>query len=276
MSIAAQAQLAETFRARHRAGAPLLLPNAWDGASARLLASAGFDMLATTSAGVAWALGYADGEAAPWSEVMAATARIVRAARGAVTADIEAGYAESARSLTARIHDVIATGAIGVNLEDGAPGDPTRLLSLDEAAARIKAARQAADTAQVPIVINARIDLFLASRGRDLSRFVEAVARGRAYLAAGADCVYPISLGTLDAIARFVDAIKAPVNIMAHAGTPPLAELARIGVARVSTASTIATAAMDRTLQIAKALRTGRFETLAASLTYPDIQKLFA
>jgi len=272
-----QIEHAEAFRARHRRGPPLLLPNAWDGASARIFAAQGFEAIATTSAGLAWALGYADGEKAPWDEVVAATARIVRAARGPVTADIEAGYAETPSALAAHIAEIIRAGAVGVNLEDGAPGDPTRLLEIEAAADRIRAARGAATNAGVPIVINARIDLFLASRGRDLTRFDEAVARGRAYLAAGADCVFPIGLSAPDAIARLVASLAAPVNVMALPHGPSLAELEHIGVARVSTASGIAAASLDATLRIARELRTtGRFDTLAASLTYPEIQKLFA
>jgi 2-methylisocitrate lyase-like PEP mutase family enzyme len=277
ISVAEQAQLAETFRARHHRAPPLLLPNAWDGASARILAGAGFDMLATTSAGVAWSLGYADGEAAPWPEVVAATARIVRAGRCAVTADIEAGYAPTPEFLATRIAEVIGIGAVGVNLEDGTPGDPTRLLPLEEAAMRLRTARAAATAVGVPIVINARIDLFLASRGRDLSRFDEAIERGRAYLAAGADCLYPIGLSAPQSIARFVKALGAPVNLMAHAGGPTLAELEQLGVARVSTASGIAAAALGTTIGIGKELlETGRFDALASPLTYPEIQKLFA
>lgn len=277
MNVATQVRRAEAFRARHHRAPPLLLPNAWDGASARIFAAAGFETIATTSAGVAWSLGYADGEKAPWDEVVAATARIVRAANCAVTADVEGGYAETPAALAAHITALLRTGIVGVNLEDGAPGDPTRLLALDDATARLRAARAAADAFGVPMVINARVDIFLARRGRDLTRFDEAVMRGRAYLAAGADCVYPIGLGALDAITRFAAAVKAPVNIMAHAETPPLAELGRIGVARVSTASTVATAALDRTLAIATALHaSGRFEALAAPLSYGEIQKLFA
>jgi 2-methylisocitrate lyase-like PEP mutase family enzyme len=273
-----QAKLADVFRARHHAAPPLLLPNAWDGASARILVAAGFDMIATTSAGMAWAVGYADGEAAPWTDVLAATARIVRAARGhAVTADIEGGYAPTPDALAARITEVIRTGIVGVNLEDGFPGDPAQLLSLDEAAARIRAARGAAIAAGVPIVINARIDLFLASRGRDLSRFDEAVTHARAYLAAGADCLYPIGLSALEAIARFVVAVDAPVNIMAQAGGVPLRHLEELGVARVSTASAIAVASLEATDRIAQELQaTGRFDRLGSLLTYRDIQQLFA
>ncbi len=273
-----QARLAEAFRARHHRAPPLLLPNAWDGASARILAAAGFDMIATTSAGMAWALGYADGEAAPWSDVLAATRRVVRAARGRpVTADIEAGYAATPDALAARMTEVIRTGIVGVNLEDGSPGEPARVLSLDKATVRLRAARAAATAACVPIVINARIDLFLPSRGRDLSRFDEAVARARAYLAAGADCLYPIGLSAPEAIARFVAAVEAPVNIMAQTGAPPLQQLGELGVARISTASAIAVAALETTERIARELHaTGRFDRLDSRLTYRDIQKLFA
>ncbi|MGB3498142.1 MAG: isocitrate lyase/phosphoenolpyruvate mutase family protein, partial [Rhodanobacter lindaniclasticus] len=142
----AQIELAQTFRRMHDRTRVLLLPNAWDALSARLFAQRGFAALATTSAGVAWSLGYADGEQAPLDEVLAATARIVRAAAVPVTADIETGYGETPEEVAATVRAVIATGVVGINLEDGMPGHgPLRETS--EAAARVRAARAAADTA---------------------------------------------------------------------------------------------------------------------------------
>src|ERR1700740_241778 len=141
MDPAQQVQQAEIFRAKHRGPPLLLLPNAWDAMSARIFVAAGFEAVATTSGGVAWALGYADGEQTPWAEVVAATARIVRAARVPVTADIEAGYGETPAEVGAHVAEIIETGVVGINLEDGLHG-PIR--STEDAVARLCAARAAA------------------------------------------------------------------------------------------------------------------------------------
>jgi 2-methylisocitrate lyase-like PEP mutase family enzyme len=282
MNQAEQAVKAERFRAMHRGPGLLLLPNAWDAISARIIVAAGFPAIATTSGGVAWALGYADGEAAPWDEVVAATARIARAVGVPVTADIETGYGDTPAELGRSIGDIIGAGAIGVNLEDGVrpnkyqPDSPP-IRSLADAVARIQAAREAASSAGVPIVINARTDLYIKNIGDDESRFDEAVARGRAYLAAGADCVYPISLRDPATIARLVKALGAPVNINVRAGLPNVAELEALGVRRASTATALPLMAMGLVREAAVELRAAqRFDAIAPAMTHADAQQLFA
>lgn len=282
MSQAEQAVKAELFRAMHRGPRLLLLPNAWDAMSARLIVDAGFPAIATTSGGVAWALGYPDGEATPWEEVVTATGRIARAVETPVTADIEAGYGATPEAVGRSIADIIAAGAVGVNLEDGLrPGEypvgarPIR--SIEDAAARIAAAREAAEVAGVPIVINARTDLYIKNIGDEAGRFDEAVARGRAYLAAGADCFYPIGLRDAETMGRFVKALDAPININVRAGYPTIAELEALGVARASTATAVALMAMGYVRQVAERLRaTHRFDGLNPSITHPEAQLLFA
>jgi 2-methylisocitrate lyase-like PEP mutase family enzyme len=271
-----QAQQAELFRNKHRGPRLLLLPNAWDAMSARVFVAAGFDAIATTSGGVAWSLGYADGEQTPWAEVVAATARIVRAVRVPVTADIEAGYGETADAVMRSVAEIIAAGAVGVNLEDGTTHGPVPIRNPADAADRIRAAREAAKAAGVPIVINGRTDLYLRNIGDEASRFDETVERGRAYLAAGADCVYPIGLRDPATIGRLVKALGAPININVRAGSPSVAELEALGVARASTASQVALMAMSLTRQVADDLRTtGRFDTLAPAMSQADAQRLF-
>lgn len=275
MNPAEQAKQAELFRSKHRGPRLLLLPNAWDAMSARVFVAAGFGAIATTSGGVAWSLGYADGERAPWSEVVAATARIVRAAGVPVTADIEAGYGETPDAVMRSVAEIIEAGAVGVNLEDGVRG-PTPIRSLTDAADRIRAAREAAKAAAVPIVINARTDLYLRNIGDEASRCDETVERGRAYLAAGADCVYPITLRDPATMGRLVKALAAPININVRAGSPSVAELEALGVARASTASQVALMALSVTRQTADELRsTGRFDTLAPGIMQIDAQRLF-
>lgn len=276
MNAAEQAQQAELFRSKHHGPRLLLLPNAWDAMSARVFVAAGFDAIATTSGGVAWSLGYADGEQAPWHEVVAATARIVRVAGVPVTADIEAGYGETPDAVMHSVSEIIKAGAAGVNLEDGALRGPAPIRSLADAADRVRAAREAAKAAGVPIVINARTDLYLRNIGEEASRFDETIERGRAYLAAGADCVYPITLRDPATIGRLVKALAAPINVNVRAGSPSVAELEALGVARASTASQVALMVVSVTRQIADDLRaTGRFDKLAPAVTQADAQRLF-
>jgi len=282
MNQAQQAVKAELFRAMHSGPHLLLLPNAWDAISARIIVGAGFPAIATTSGGVAWALGYVDGEAAPWDEVVAATARIARAVAAPVTADIESGYGDTPDAVGRSIGDIIRAGAVGVNLEDGLrpaevkPGSPP-IRSLDDAAARIGAAREAASAAGVPIVINARTDLYIKNIGDDESRFDKTVARGRAYLAAGADCIYPIALRDPETIGRLVKALAAPVNIMVRAGLPGVAELEALGVARASTATALPLMAMGMVRQVAEQLRaTHRFDAVHPAMTHAEAQLLLA
>jgi 2-methylisocitrate lyase-like PEP mutase family enzyme len=272
-----QKTMAEAFRRAHQAPPLLLLPNAWDAMSARLFEAAGFGAIATTSGGLAWALGYADGEQTPWNEVVAATARIVRVVRVPVTADIEAGFGTSPNDVARSVTDIINTGVVGINLEDSTARADQPIRSMADAVARIRAARAAADAAGVPIVINARVDLYLKNVGDPQSRFSETVERGKAYLAAGADCIFPFALADMETIARLVKAVGGPVNIVARAGSPPAAELERIGVARISIASGATMAAMSLIEKIGKELRsTGRFDLLAHSINRADVQKMFA
>lgn len=277
MSQAEQAAKAELFRAMHSGPRLLLLPNAWDAISARIVVGAGYSAIATTSGGVAWTLGYADGEAAPWDEVVAATARIARAVAVPVTADIETGYGDNPDAVARSIRDIIGAGAVGVNLEDGLRSGPAAIRKIDDAAARIRAARAAASAAGVPIVINARTDLYTKNIGDEAGRFDEAAARGRAYLAAGADCFYPIGLRDTETIRRLVAGVAAPVNINVRAGYPGIAELEALGVRRASTATQLPLIAMGALRQVLEQMRaTRRFDALTPAMSHPEAQHLFA
>jgi 2-methylisocitrate lyase-like PEP mutase family enzyme len=220
----------ELLRSLHVPGSPLVLPNAWDAASARAVVAAGFPVVATTSAGVADALGYDDHEAAPVDEMLGAAARIARAVDVPVTVDAEAGYGLAPEAFV----DALArVGAAGCNLEDTDHADET-LVEPKRRAAGLAAVRAAADARGYRLIVNARIDVFLADRERPQAELVDdAVARANAYLAAGADCVYPIFLHEDEALAAFVGAVDGPVNVLAMQA-PPLGRLAELGVARVS------------------------------------------
>jgi 2-methylisocitrate lyase-like PEP mutase family enzyme len=226
----------DLLRSLHRPGAPLLLPNAWDVATARAVVAAGFPVVATTSAGVAAALGYDDHERAPADEMLAAAARIARGVEVPVTVDAEAGYGMEPGELVAALR---SAGAAGCNLEDtdhaaGSLRDP------DRHAEWLRAVRQAASADGYRLVINARVDVFLgpllagAGPGTQEERVPEALRRANAYLEAGVDCVYPIVLWEMDALRRFVSEVRGPVNVVRLPQAPALAELAALGVARVS------------------------------------------
>jgi 2-methylisocitrate lyase-like PEP mutase family enzyme len=218
---------AEPLRSLHVPGRPLVLPNIWDAGTARLVVEAGFPVVATSSAAVAESLGYADHQSADADEMFAAARRITRAVDVPVTVDAEAGYGLPAATLAGRLLDL---GAAGCNLEDTdhAGGG---LTPPDKQAEYLAAVRATAGDA---LVINARVDVFLSAQNQE-AVLAEGISRARAYLAAGADCVYPILLRP-DLLASFVDEIGAPVNAIKRPDVT-VAELAAAGVARISLAA---------------------------------------
>jgi 2-methylisocitrate lyase-like PEP mutase family enzyme len=220
---------AERLRNLHT-GEMLVLPNAWDATSAKIVADAGFPAVATTSAAIAEMLGYADGERAPWTEMFAAAGRIAGAVPVPVTMDAEAGYGLSAREFVDRL---LENGVVGCNLEDTdhATGG---LVEPAAQAGRLADVRSAADDAGVPIVINARVDVFLPPRGvAEADRVAEALRRARLYREAGVDCIYPIGLQQADAFAALLAGTPGPIN--GNAGPQlDLDALRKLGVARVS------------------------------------------
>ncbi|HEY1850385.1 MAG TPA: isocitrate lyase/phosphoenolpyruvate mutase family protein [Candidatus Binataceae bacterium] len=261
MDLEAQFKRAEAFRRMHGRGRILLLPNAWDAMSARIFEAAGFEAIATTSAGVAYAIGYPDGELVPRDEMIAAVARIARVVDIPVTADMESGFAQSPAEVAETVKLVISAGALGINLEDTVHGAGRTLYEIPDAVERVRSARAAATAAGVPIVINARTDVYLLGIGEKAARFDHAVSRLNAYRAAGADCLYAMGYFDADTIGRLTKAVNGPLNVMGLPGTPPVAELERLGVARVSTASGPARVAMTATRDSAvELLRSGSFE----------------
>ena len=228
-------QQAASFAALHRPGDPLILFNAWDAGSARIIAEAGARAIATGSWSVAAAQGYADGEAMPLELAAANIGRIAAAVDLPVTIDFEGGYAREPERVAANIAKIIAAGAVGCNFEDGMVGGQG-LYDAEEQAARIAAMRAAADEAGLAFFINARTDLFLKSKADTHESHVDAaLARARAYAAAGADGLFVPGLGDERLIARVCAESPLPVNIMVWPGsTPPLRRLAELGVARIS------------------------------------------
>ncbi len=267
MSATAQRERAEQFRRFHHAAPMLVLPNAWDAASARIIEQAGFSAIATTSSGVAAALGYPDGQHIPRETMIEAIARITRVVTCPVTADIEAGYGESLAEKIETITAVIATGAVGVNIEDSLIQQPDTLAEISDQVALIGALRALATALDVPFVINARVDVFLHGIGAPESRFEQAVQRANAYLRAGADCAYPIGRLDHDTIARLVAAINGPVNILGGAPQPTLPELAQLSVARVSLGGGLMRAALGHTQAVVRELlEHGSYDKLNADI----------
>ena len=250
---------AEEFRRLHHESPVLVLANAWDVVSARIVASLpGCTAIATSSAAVAWALGYPDGERIPPALMFEAVARIAAAVPLAVTADVEAGYGDARGTAAA----VAAAGAVGANLEDGA-GD------VDAAAGRVREARAA-----VPwLVVNARVDVLLRGTGT----VDEAIERANTYLEAGADCAFVPGVSDAETIHLLAERINGPLNLLAEPGTPPIEELERLGVARVSLGSGLASVAYARAAAVAgEALQDGRFEALADRIPFAELNELFA
>lgn len=271
-----QRERATRFRALHGGPGILLLCNVWDAASARVVEEAGFPAVATTSAGVAWSLGYADGEHAPFEEVVAVVRRVVGAVGVPVSADIEAGFGETPEEAALSCLAVLETGAVGVNLEDGTAGKD-RLVPIPLHCEKIRAAKEAAAGAGKDLVINARTDVFLDEIGDPATRFEEAVGRSNAFRAAGADCLFVPGVVDEMTIGRLVEAIDGPVNILAGPQSPPIAALSRLGVARVSLGSSAARAALGRLRRVARELaESGTYSAIASdAISYAEANDLF-
>jgi 2-methylisocitrate lyase-like PEP mutase family enzyme len=280
MSSTALPQLAATFRALHHRDAErlLVLPNAWDAMSARLVEEAGASAIATTSAGVAWALGYPDGQRIPREAMLAQVALIARAVRVPVTADVESGYGGGTPQDAAETAaGVIAAGAVGLNLEDAPGRDGAPVVDAEYHAERIAAARAAARSAGVELFINARTDTYVRKIGADdAARFDETVRRARLYVAAGADGIF-VPLAPTDVIGRLAQAIDAPLNVIAGPGSPSIAELRALGVARVSLGPGLVRSVMAHVRRVAvEVLGAGTYEALREQVPSPEANALLA
>lgn len=278
-----QQERATQFRQWHQEPPILVLPNAWDAASARLFAQLGFRAVATTSSGIAAALGYPDGEQMGRDAMVAVIARIAAAAEGRpVTADIVAGFGATVEAKLETIRAIVDVGAVGINVEDSIPGSSPGATPLADLAAQvelIQAIRAAATEWGITLVINARTDLYLYPDTFDAEqRFAETVRRGNAYLAAGADCVFPIGASDATTIGNLTRAINGPLNILAGPHTPTVPELADLGVARVSVGGGLTRVALGATRHAAQELlERGTFTSMAhEALPSADFRRMFA
>lgn len=246
---------ATRFRELHYGPAILVMPNAWDAASARVFEQEGFPAVATTSSGVAAALGYPDGQRASRDEMIDVVRRIATAVACPVTADMESGFGNTIDDVLQTIKAVIVAGAIGVNIEDSTKKGRRKLVDIADQVELIKAIRHLAASIDIPLVINARTDVFLLQKGGNAGGIEQSIQRGNAYLAAGADCFFPIGASDADMIAILAREISGPVNILAGPKTPSISELAGLGVKRVSFGSGFMRAALGYLRAVAQELR---------------------
>lgn len=269
---------AEALRALHLAPKILLLPNAWDVGTAKLFEQSGFEAIATTSSGIEFSEGLSCDFSERRDHMLSVIAKIARAVNVPVTADIESGYSESRVGVQETIRRVLDAGAVGVNLEDTIyglevamrSGQPPVQCSLEQAAERISAARQAADNAGVRLVINSRADGFILKKPLAIA-LEDSIKRGNAYLKAGADCVFVPHANDRETIAALVAGIEGPINILGGPQTPPVAELQSLGVARVSIGGSLSRAAMHLVKDACEELRSrGTFSYAERAISYED------
>jgi 2-methylisocitrate lyase-like PEP mutase family enzyme len=259
------------FRTLHAGPGLLMLPNAWDAGSARLIESLGAKAIATTSAGLAWSRGYPDGNALPGDRLIAATRDIVRAIRVPLSVDIEAGYSDDARAVARLAVDILQVGAVGINIEDGAD-------SPDLLCKKIEAVRESAAHSGVDLFVNARTDVYLRGIAGGDAAAEEVIDRAARYRIAGCDGLFVPGLSEGGAMAAIAAAIKPmPLNVMAVPGLPSVEALRNYGVRRVSAGSAIAQAALHCAHRLAAGFLAGAMDEMFGAVEeYGALNKLFA
>ncbi len=269
------AERAARFRALHHDPHPLVLPNAWDVPSARVFEDAGFPAVATSSAGLMVSQGYPDGELMPRRELVRAVERIAARLSVPLSADVVAGYGRTARAVASTVRAIVGAGAVGINLEDGSHATE-RLAPVPAQVAKLKAVRAAAETLRVPLVINARTDALRYAPGDAEAKLREAIARLTAYRDAGADCVYPMGLTDAATISTVVSALGCPVNVMVRPGLPPVSELERLGVRRISFGPAASYAALGLLKRASEEVRgRGTYALLTeGAITFDELNRL--
>lgn len=268
-------QKTDAFHRLHAGPDPLVLVNAWDAASARIVERAGASAIGTTSAGMAWSLGYADGERMPVSELIAACARICRVTGVPMSVDIEQGYGDSTQAVCDVAGALIGMGAAGINIEDGTRPGTRELAAPEVMCERIAAIRKL----DARFFINARTDVYFVPWDDPAARFEEALRRAKLYAAAGADGIFVPGMSSLEEIGRLSGALGVPLNVYAgYAGAPSADGLARAGARRISLGCGPLQSALGLVDRIAKeAFEHGRFGTMGEGmLSVGEINGLFA
>lgn len=268
-----QQQRAAAFAALHH-DPPVLLANAWDVGSARLIAASGAKAIATSSGGHSWSLGLPDGNHLAREQVVELIRSIVGVVDLPVSADIETGYADTLDELAATTRMVLDAGAVGINLEDSG-GDP--LYTPHEQADRIAAVRQAATRYGVDLFINVRTDVFLMAIGDEEGRLGDVIARANAYAAASANAIFVPGLLDLDALRTLADATTIPVNAMIGPGAPSVVELVAAGVTRISAGTGLAQSAYAHAQRAARELfADGTYGALEETIDYFELNADFS
>jgi len=270
-----QKDKAQDFRGLHRGKRILILPNAWDIPSARVFENEGFPAVATSSAGLMVSLGYPDGEVIGRPEFVSAVERIARVLSVPLSVDIVAGFGKTTEEVVATAKAILRAGGIGINIEDFSHATK-KLFPVERQVENVKAIRRLGDAVGVPLVINARTDALRFGTGDDEAKFEEAVRRATTYRDAGADCVYPMGLTEAVSIKRFVKELHFPINVMVRKGLPPVSELERLGVARVSFGPSASYATMGLLKRASKeVLEKGTYQKLVdAAISFDELNSL--
>lgn len=270
-----QAEKAQEFRELHGGRNVLVLPNGWDVPSCRIFEDAGFPAVVTSSAGMMVSLGYPDGEVIDRDQFVAAVKRIAGVLSVPLSVDVVAGFGGTASEVSATVKMIIEAGAIGINIEDFVHASK-KMLPIEGQVEKLKTLKSLAGSVGVPFVINARTDALRFAPGDDASKEKEAISRCIAFRDAGADCVYPQGLVDADAIKRFVGALDFPINVMVRKGLPPVAELKRLGVARVSFGPGASYAAMGLLKRAAKeVMEKGTYQALVeGAISFDELDSL--
>lgn len=273
-----QRKLAATFRDRHTSDdGPLVLPNSWDVASTIIYQAAGFEAVGTSSAGIAASMGVPDGEVLTREAMLAVVDRIAHSVSIPVSADVEAGYGDSPEATARTTRAAIDAGAVGINLEDGTGEAADPLLDVDRHVAKIRAAREAADEAGVPVVINGRTDVFWRDVGAESDRIQRTIERANAYYEAGSDCLFVPGVTDLVTIEALVEGIDGPLNVLGGPPAPTIPELADVGVARVSVGSGPMRATLGYLRAICEDLLTdGTYDRMERAIPYGDLNTLLS
>ena len=274
-----QAQKAETLRKLHHGPRILVLPNVWDVASARIVEELGYPAIATTSAGIAFARGYPDGEQISRDEMLDVVARIAAAVRVPVTADLEAGYGTKLEDMAETAKALVSTGAVGLNLEDVTGPNESDHVELGLQVQKIRKICEVSKAVLgVPLVVNARTDVYLMPIGPEATRFERTVDRLRAYLQAGADCAFAPGITDGETIGKLVKAVNGPLNVLVSKGAPSPRDLEKLGVARASTGSGLMRAALGQARRAAKELaESGTYATLLDNpVPFPELTQLLS
>ena len=278
MDMREQGRKAEQLRKLHQGPKILAFPNAWDVASARVLEDLGYPAIATSSAAVAFCLGYPDGQVITRDEMLDMVARIARAVRVPVTADMEAGYGTTVDDMADTAKALVSAGAVGLNLEDVTGEREDSQVEVGLQVAKIRKIREVSASLGVSLVINARTDIYLTPIGPEATRFERTVERLRAYRQAGADCLFVPGLVDRNTIEKLVKSVAAPVNILVTQGCPSLRELEKMGVARASVGSGVMRATLALVRRIGKELQeTGTYTSVfEGTIPYAELNRALA